>query len=108
MRRNTTVTKSFALTFAALALSVGAALVSPVAASAAGYVTAQNSARQELGVPAGESPTASFAEVAHSPGWTSWLDYQNGVPLRPLVGVSQNPNIHPLDSAAALLNSTTD
>jgi hypothetical protein len=83
------MTKSFALAFVALALSAGAALASPAAAPVAG-----------------DPPTASFTVVAHDPASTSWLDYQNGVFVRPSVGLNQNPNIHPQDSSAALLNET--
>ncbi len=83
------MTKSFALAFAALALSAGAALASPAAAPVAG-----------------DPPTASITVVAHNPGWTSSLDYQNGVRLRPLVGLSQNPNVRPLDGSVALVNMT--
>ncbi len=83
------MTKSLALALAALALSAGAALASPAATRVAG-----------------DPPTASVTVVAHNPGWTSSLDYQNGVFVRPLVGLSQNPNIHPQDSSAFLVNMT--
>ena len=83
------MTKSFALAFAALALSAGAALASPVAARVAG-----------------DPPAASITVVGHNPGWSSSLDYQNGVFVRPLVGLNQNPNIHPQDSSASLVNMT--
>ena len=83
------MTKSLALAFAALALSAGAALASPPAATVAG-----------------DPPAASIAVVANNPGWTSSLDYQNGIRLRPLVGLNQNPNIHPQDSSAFLVNMT--
>jgi hypothetical protein len=81
--------KSLVLAFAALALSAGAALASPVAA-----------------IVASDPPAASVTVVAHNPGWTSSLDYQDGIRLRPLVGLSQNSNIHPLDSTAGLVNMT--
>ena len=83
------MTKSLALAFAALALSAGAALASPVAATVAG-----------------DPPAASFTVMARNPGWTSVFDYQDGMLLRPLVGQSQNPNIDPQDSSAFLVNRT--
>ena len=89
MRRNTTMTKSFALAFAALALSAGAALASPVAATVAG-----------------DPPAASFTVMARNPGWTSAFDYQDGILLRPSFGLSQNPNIQPQDRSVGLVNMT--
>ena len=82
------MTKSLALAFAALALSAGAAFASPAAAPVAG-----------------DPPARSFTVVAHNPGWVSSFDYQDGILLRPSVGLSQNPNIQPLDGSA-LINRT--
>ncbi|HUA76408.1 MAG TPA: hypothetical protein VMA86_01980 [Acetobacteraceae bacterium] len=78
-------------------------LSAPMVASAA---TIQHPMRlAESGVAADPSPAPLSFAVRAAP-WTSTLDYQDGIHLRPSVGLSTNPNIVPMDSTMALVNQT--
>jgi hypothetical protein len=83
-------------------------LAAPVVATAApmGHTVGQPANQSQFGADAGDPPAVSFLHPSRSPRWTSSLEYQSGVPLRPLVGLSTNPIVHPLDSTMALVNAT--
>lgn len=83
-------------------------LAAPVVATAAPveHTVGHAANQRQFGADASDPPAVSFLHPSRSPRWTSSLEYQNGVPLRPLVGLSRNPTIDPLDSTMALVNAT--
>jgi hypothetical protein len=94
--------KSLALAFAAVALSAGAALATPVAALAAGDITTQN------GVQIAQAIGRSNDHAAGSQDAYAWLSYQNGVYLMPsFPAAARLSSNDPLPCATcALVNAT--